>query len=353
MKKVLIVCLMLVLAIALAACGNNNSGTPTPAAPSGGGSTSGTPSSNAAPKEIVLGHVYAEDHNANQACILFKEFIEKESNGAMTVNIQPNSVLGGDEDMLEMCADGTVTLMIPSVASIETYASDWSVLSLPYLYSSVDGAYQAMDGAVGDYMKATLDGTDFVCVGFNSNGTRNMTNNVHPITGLADLKGLKMRVMNSSTYIKWMNALGANATPMGFNEVFTALQQGTVDGQENAAGISHTSGFSEVQKYFSLTEHVYDMNAIICSRLFYDALTADERALFDEGIKTYLEQWQRQAELDEDGYYKEQWEKAGAKINDVSAEAKQEFRTALSGIYAESQQAYPQVWELLEPYRNL
>ena len=329
MKKALILILTLLLTVVFAASGS------------------------AAPKEIVLGHVYAEDHNANQACILFKEYIEKESNGAMTVNIQANSVLGGDEDMMEMCADGTVTLMIPSVASLETYARDWSVLSLPYIYSSVAGAYKAMDGAVGDYMKATLENTDFVCVGFNSNGTRNMTNNVRPITGLADLKGLKMRVMNSNTYIKWMNALGANATPMGFNEVFTALQQGTVDGQENAAGISYTSGFAEVQKFFCLTEHVYDMNAIICSRLFYKNLTDDERALFDKGIKTYLEDWQRQAELNEDGGYKAKWEEAGAKIVDVPAAAKQEFREALSELYKESQQAYPKVWELLDPYRNL
>ncbi|MBC5723826.1 TRAP transporter substrate-binding protein [Lawsonibacter sp. OA9] len=302
-------------------------------------------------KEIVLGHVYAEDHNINRASLQFKDYIEKESGGSMTVNIQPNSVLGGDEDMLEMCAYGTVTLMTPSVASLETYAADWGVLNLPYLYDSVEDAFEAADGELGDYLKSTLDGTEYICVGFNSNGTRNMSNNVRPITCIEDLKGIKMRVMNSSTYIKWMNALGANATPMGFNEVFTGLQQGTIDGQENGAAIAYTSGFNEVQKYFSVTEHVYDMNAIICNRAFYESLTDEEREIFDTGIRTYMEDWQRNTEVSEDGEYIAKWEESGCAVNYLEDDKKEAFREALTPLYEEAEANFPEAWEALSKYR--
>lgn len=335
MKKLISLALAGAMALTLAACGSK------------GGTEEGTTSN---PKEIIVGHVYAEDHNINRACLQFKEYIEEQSGGTMTVNIQPNSVLGGDEDMLEMCADGTVTLMTPSVASIETYSDEWSVLNLPYLYNSVDEAYAAVDGELGDYLKSTLDNMDFMCLGFNSNGTRNMSNNVRPITCLEDLKGIKMRVMNSNTYIKWMNALGANATPMGFNEVFTALQQGTVDGQENAAAISYTSGFNEVCKYFSVTEHIYDMNAIICNRAFYEGLTDSEKEIFDYALKTYLEDWQRNAEVEEDGEYIQKWADSGVAVNYLENDKKDAFREALTGVYEESRAAHPDAWEQLDKY---
>lgn len=354
MKKVLVIFMALALVFAFAACGGEETPAPAPAeSPAEGPAEAPAEASAYTPHEIVVSHVYAEDHNCNTACIMFKEYLEEETDGVWTVNLQPNSALGGDDEALELCAAGTVQLMVPSVASMETYSGAWSVLSLPYIYSSVEGAYQAMDGALGDYIKSTLDGTDFICVGFNSNGTRNMSNNVHPINGIDDIKGLKMRVMNSATYVSWMNALGANATPMGFNEVFTALQQGTVDGQENAAAISYTSAFNEVQKYFSLTEHIYDMNAIICNRDFVEGLNEAELEIFNYAVKTYLEEWQRQTEIDEDSTFIAKWEEGGSAINSVTDEAKAEFREALAGIYAESQAQYPEVWELLEPYRDL
>lgn len=330
------------LAGALTACGGSPS-TPGGTAPSGGGK--GT-------KEIVIGHVYSETHNINVACKEFKEYVEKESGGSLTVNIQPNSVLGGDEDMLEMCAVGTVTLMTPSVASMEVYAPDWSIVSLPYLYNSAEQAYAALDGELGDYLKDTLADTEYLCVGFNSNGNRNMTNNVRPITQVSDLKGIKMRVMNSATYITWMNALGANATPMGFNEVFTGLQQGTVEGQENSASLIFESKFNEVQKYLSVTEHIYDMNAIICNRAFYDGLTDAEKQIFDTGIETYLSKHQREMEAASDADYIKQIEDSGVAVNYLTDEAKEGFRTALADVYANSKSTLgEQIWSLVEKYQ--
>ncbi len=303
-------------------------------------------------KEIVIGHVYSETHNVNVACKEFKEYVERESGGSLTVNIQANSLLGGDEDMLEMCAVGTVTLMTPSVASMEMYSTDWSIVSLPYLYDSAEGMYAALDGDLGDYLKGTLKDTEYVALGFNSNGIRNMSNNVRPITKVADLKGIKMRVMNNPTYVKWMNALGANATPMGFNEVFTGLQQGTVQGQENSASLVYESKFNEVQKYYSITEHVYDMNAIIANRAFYESLTDQEKEIFDYALEEYLVKHQRQMEADSNADYIKKIEDSGTAINYLKDEDKAGFRTALEGVYAESRESLgAEIWSLVEKYQ--
>ena len=352
MKKFFATVLTLAMALSLVACGGGEkpaASTPAASTPAASAPAEGAPVGD--PKEIVVSHTYASDHNVSQAFELFKEFVEKESGGSMTVAHHPNSALGGDEDAMEMMAYGTVTMMVPSVASLEMYAGDWGILSLAYIFPSVDKAFEAVDGELGDFLKATLDGTEFICLGFNSNGTRNMTNNVRPITCLDDLKGIKMRVMNSQTYVDWMNALGANATPMGFNEVFTSLQQGTIDGQENGAANAYTSGFQEVQKYFSVTEHVYDMNAILMNRAFYEDLNEAEKAIIDEGVQTYLMDWQRQTEVDQDGEFIAKWEDAGVQVNYVEESEKQAFRDAMADMHAAAKAKFPEAWAALEKYQ--
>ena len=348
MKKVLSLALSLCLVGSLlTACGSNG-GT------SGGtGGTSGGTGGTGGTKEIVLGHVYAEGHNTNKACLAFKDFIEEKSGGSMTVNVQGNSVLGGDEDMIEMCAEGTVTMMIPSTSTLEMYAPEWAIASMPYLYDSPEDCFAAFDGEVGAYLQATLEDTPYVCVGFNSNGIRSMTNNVRPITCADDLNGIKMRVMSSATYVAWMNALGANATPMGYNELFTGLQQGTVDGQENAPSMIWESAFYEVQKYLSLTEHVYDMNAIIVNRAIYEGLTEEEKAIFDEGVKTYMIDQQRDAEIGDTQSYVDQIAAEGTtEVNTLDAAAKQTFRDKLADYYAQSREELgDEIWDLVAKYQ--
>lgn len=348
-KNVLAAAIGGALIVGLTACGGGGAG-------GGGGNTAAnTPSksSGGASKEIVLGHVYAEGHNTNKACLAFKDYIEKESNGSMTVNVQGNSVLGGDEDMIEMCAEGTVTMMIPSTCTMEMYAPEWAIASIPYLYNTPEDCFKAMDGEVGDYLKATLDGTDYVCVGFNSNGIRSMTNSVRPITTVEDLKGIKMRVMSSTTYVDWMNALGANATPMGYNELFSGLQQKTVDGQENAPSMIWESAFYEVQDYLSLTEHVYDLNAIIVNRAFYEGLTADEKAIFDKGVQTYMIDQQRSAEIGDTQSYVDQIAAEGTtQVNYLDDAAKQTFRDQLADFYAEYRTKLgDEIWDLVAKYQ--
>jgi len=303
-------------------------------------------------QEIIIGHVYSDAHNVNKACLEFEDYVEKQTGSALQVTIMPNSILGGNENMLEMCALGNVTLVTPSLATMEMYAPEWSIVSLPYLFSSAEQMYAALDGALGDYLKATLEDTEYICLGFNSNGIRNMSNNVRPITKVEDLQGITMRVMNNATYETWMKALGANAVPMSFNDVFDALSQGIVQGQENSASLTYDAKFYEVQTYYSITEHVYDMNAIICNRDFYEHLSPAEKEIFDYAISKYLIKHQRQMEAEENDMFIQLLADSGMEINILSAETKEGFQEALFEVYANSRATLGDaVWALVEKYQ--
>lgn len=352
MKKVLSILLASAMALSLVACGGGDTSTPSTSTPSTS-TPAGDSGYTGGEYTISLGHICSENTTLHRACLEFEKFVEAESGGAIQIEIHPNSVLGGDEAMIEMCAEGTVTMMIPSTCTMEMYAPEWAIASIPYLYQSPEDCFEAMDGAVGDYLKATLDGTDYVCVGFNSNGIRSMTNNVRPITQADDLDGIKMRVMSSATYVDWMNALGANATPMGYNELFSSLQSGTVDGQENAPSMIWESAFYEVQSYLSITEHVYDLNAIIVNRNFYESLTDEEKEIFDTGVQTYMIEQQRDAEIGDTQSYIDQIEGEGStEVNYLDDAAKQTFRDKLADFYAEYREKLgDEIWDLVAQYQ--
>lgn len=338
-KKALCVLLAGMMIASLSACGSNRD--------AGGSITGGSAST-----EIVIGHDYQEGHPTNNSVLAFGEYLSEELNGAFTINNQGNNVLGSDEDMIEMCAMGSITMCLPSVASLETYHSAWGITCLPFLYNDIEHSNAAMDGEVGEYLKSTLDNQDFLVLGFASNGIRNMTNSVRPIASVDDLKGIKMRVMNSNTYIEWMNALGANATPLGFNELFTALQQGTVDGQENGADLIYDNAFYEAQEYLSVTQHIYDCNAVVCNRAWYEGLSDEQRTAVDKGVADLIVTAQRKEMLEEDENYVQKLSEAGMTVNVLDAAAKDSFRAALKGIYEKSRLALgDDLWNMVEKYQ--
>ena len=353
MKKTVCLILALTMLFSLAACGStgssgSGSSGSSPAPASSGGSSGGS----TAASEVIIGHDYQEGHPTNTSVVNFGAYLSEQTNGAFTLNNQGNSVLGSDEDMIEMCAMGSITMCLPSVASLETYDPAWGICCLPFLYNDIEHSNAAMDGEVGEYLKKTLDKQDFLVLGFASNGIRNMTNDVRPITKVDDLKGIKMRVMNSNTYIEWMNALGANATPVGFNELFTALQQGTVDGQENGADLIYDNAFYEAQKYLSVTQHIFDCNAVVCNRAWYEGLSSEQRAIVDKGVADLLVAQQRAEMLAEDENYIQKLSDKGMEVNKLDDAAKETFRAELTDIYQKSREKLgDEIWNMVEKYR--
>ena len=290
MKKFLSTLLAAAMCISLAACGGNNS---TPST-SGGGSASSGGSGSAGGSgsgytggsySISLGHICSENHSLHLASLKFKDFVEEQSGGAITVDVHPNGVLGGDEAMLESVALGTLTMVVPSASVMNNYVDAFGILAMPYLFTNTDDAFAAVDGELGELLNQKLVDANvgLTNLGYNFNGIRNMTNKVRPIETPDDLKGLKMRCMSNEMFVTMFKLLGANATPMAWSELFTAMQQGTVDGEENPASLIYESKFQEVQKYLSTTEHIYDFCTICINTDFYNSLDDQAKAIVDSG----------------------------------------------------------------------
>ncbi|MGD9567590.1 MAG: TRAP transporter substrate-binding protein [Sedimentibacter sp.] len=305
-------------------------------------------------KIIKYGHICAEDHSVHLSALKFKEYVEKESNGELVVEIYPNGILGGDVQMTEAVALGTLQIALPSTSVLVMYSPVFGALDMPFMFNNTEKAFEGLNGGpIGEKLDAELEKVGIVNIGYNFNGIRNMTNNVRPINEPADLSGIKMRVMESPVFIDMFKYLGSNATPMSFSELFTGLQQKTVDGQENPASLIYASKFQEVQKYLSLTEHVYSFCANIMNKDFYDSLTDEQKKIVDDGAKQFLVDWQIQSEINDNQTFVDKLKESGMEVNTVSSENKQKFIDDVAPMYEKYEKELgKEIFDIIEPYRQ-
>ena len=337
-QKIVAAGLAATMALSMAACGRN----------AGNGTNAGEDTIT-----INIGHVEAEDRSTHQALVeSFKKTVEEKSNGTISVQIYPNSVLGGDAELTESVAMGTLEAALPSTSVLVSYSDDFGIMDMPYLFSSPENAFAAMDGDLGTYFNEKLEDVGLHSLGYSYNGLRSMTNNSHPIETPDDLKGLKMRVMENEVFIDFFETLGASATPMSFNELFTGLQQHTVDGEENPPSLIYASKFQEVQEYLSLTEHVNNFLGFIMNQDFYNSLTQEQREIIDETAEEFVKA-QRQMELEDTDHYIELLEEEGMQANSLTAEQKADFRQVLEPMYEKYRVQYgEEVFEMAEKYEE-
>lgn len=302
---------------------------------------------------LQVGHVEPEDRSTHRALLKFKEEVETKSNGSILVKLHPNGALGGDVQLTESVAMGTLDMALPATSVLVTYSSKFGILDMPYLFSNTDNAFSAMDGEVGDYFNDVLETVGIKNLGFSYNGLRSTTNNVRPINEPADLKGLKVRVMESPVFIDFFETLGANATPMSFSELFTGLQQGTVEAQENPPSLIYANKFYEVQKYLSLTEHVNNFLAFIINKEVFDSLSTEQQDIITKAANNYVA-LQREMELQDTAKYVELLATdGGVEVNEISDENKQKFRDALEPMYEKYLDEFGQdLFELAEKYNK-
>ncbi len=337
-QKIVAAGLAATMALSMAACGRN----------AGNGTNAGEDTIT-----INIGHVEAEDRSTHQALVeSFKKTVEEKSNGTISVQIYPNSVLGGDAELTESVAMGTLEAALPSTSVLVSYSDDFGIMDMPYLFSSPENAFAAMDGDLGTYFNEKLEEVGIHSLGYSYNGLRSMTNSSHPIETPDDLKGLKMRVMENEVFIDFFETLGASATPMSFNELFTGLQQHTVDGEENPPSLIYASKFQEVQEYLSLTEHVNNFLGFIMNQDFYNSLTQEQREIIDEAAEEFVKA-QRQMELEDTDHYIELLEEEGMQVNSLTAEQKADFRQVLEPMYEKYRVQYgEEVFEMAEKYEE-
>jgi tripartite ATP-independent transporter DctP family solute receptor len=342
MKKLLLVLLVISLVLVnFAGCGGQSS------------TSDVGDSASAEPIVIQFPIVDTMDTSLGQACTLFKEYVEKESNGAMQVSMLPNGQYGGERQAVEAVALGMLQMTVPTSAVLTTYSDNWMILDMPFLFNSKEASYAAVDGELGERLNAELPANGLICLGFGDNGFRHVSNNVRPINVPDDMKGIKIRVMESPVYISMFKLLGANPVPMSFSEVYTALQQGTVDAEENGPVMVAQTKFNEVQKYYSLTKHVCSITAVIVSKTWFEGLSEENQKIIKDGVKTYLVDEQRKIETQLAEECLQNLKDEGMVVNEVSPENLQKFRDAMQPIYAEySDRIDPELYDIIEKYNN-
>ena len=267
MKKALALAISATMIFSLAAC----SGETTP-----DGSNSGN-NSDAKAVTIQLGHGQTEAHPYHLGAARFAELVEEYTNGTVTVEIFPNGTLGAERDMVEGVSMGTIDACITTNAPLTNFNADFNVFEFPYLFSTVEEAREVLDSEIGQNLMDELQNIGIVGLAYFENGFRNITNNVREITTVEDLAGLKIRTMESEIHIESFRVMGANPTPMNWGEVYTALQQGTIDGQENPAMAIVDGNIYEVNQYLAQTEHFYSPAELLINANLFNGLTVDQQ----------------------------------------------------------------------------
>jgi len=290
------------------------------------GGTGGEETSNG--DEVItlrISHVLQENHPSHLSMVeVLKPEIEENSGGRIKVEIYPNAQLGSDRQAIESVSLGSLEMTMPGGAVLAGFYEEYMIFDLPFLYMNREEAYEAWDGELGEKLNEGLASQNMMILGYGENGLRHVTNNVRPIYTPEDLAGLKIRVMENPIHLQTFESLGANPTPIAFGELFTALQQKTVDAQENPLAIINSSKFFEVQDYLSLTGHVFGNAPYLINMDFYNGLDAELQEVVRTAVKN-TETRQREMLAEQEAEDMQALIDAGMQVNELTDEQKQVF----------------------------
>ncbi len=241
----------------------------------------------------------AKDHPLGQGAQKFADLVAQKSGGKIKVSIYANAVLGGDPQNLSAVRGGTLDFTSMATGLLAGVDKQFMVFDFPFLFNNAQEAYAVSDGPVGTQLLDGLSRFGLVGLGIWDLGFRNMTNSKRPIARAEDLQGLKLRVIAAPIYIDMFNTLGANPVPMTFGEVYGALESKAIDGQDNPVGVIESAKFAEVQKYLSLTRHIYTGMPLLMSKKTWDGMSAAERRIITEAADEAKAEERRISQLKE------------------------------------------------------
>ncbi len=278
---------------------------------------------------LKLGHIAEPTNPYAKGADHFAQLVAKKSNGEIEIKVFPSSQLGAQKELIEGVIYGTVDMTLTGTAELGTFQPQMALFDMPFLFKDRKHAFKALD-TVGMELGKALEAKGIKMLGYMENGIRHLTNNIREVKTPADMKGLKIRVMNNKVYIEMMKSLGASATPMAFSELYSALQQGTIDGQENPSAHIYTKRFYEVQKYASLTGHAYAPEPVLISMSTWKKLNDKQQKIIQESAKEAIA-WQRKIAEEEDSVF---WDKikATGKIKITKVDRKP-FMEATKEVY--------------------
>ncbi len=282
--------------------------------------------------KATFAHVVRPTIAKGRAADLFADLVRERTNGQIDISVYPDSQLGTDREITEQMQLGDIQFNAPFTGVLPAFVPQTQLFDLPFAFSSSEGVYNAMHGPVGEILNPYLLEQGLRVLGYWDGGFKSITNNIRPIRTPADIRGMRIRVSQSPLLISQFAALNASGVDIAFAELYTALQQGTVDGQENSLANIYTRRFYETQKYMTVTEHGYLGYAFLVAESFYQSLSDDlKKIIVDTANEVSVWQWE-QARI-EDNEYLEQLRGTSMEVLDLTPAEKQAFLEATASVY--------------------
>jgi TRAP-type transport system periplasmic protein len=267
----------------------------------------------------------------------FAEVVAAKSAGKIKVNLFPGGVLGGDAPTVSAMQGGTIDMATMNSGILASQVKEFAIYDFPFMFANEKEADAVVDGQFGKMMHNRLPEKGLIGLGYFELGFRNMTNSKRPLTKVEDIAGLKIRVIPNPINLDWVKALGANPTPLAFPEVYAALEQKAIDGQENPLTVITANKLYEVQKHLALTRHVYNPQSVLISKKTWDALSADEKKIFEEATLE-ASKVQRAASRKQTAEAIDQLKKSGMQVTEFDAAENKKLRDKMKPVidkYAE------------------
>lgn len=320
-RKFSLIALGAVAALSLASC----SGTADTGASAAGGDS----------YTIKFGNVISAGDTQNQAYDVFAELVKERSDGRITVEVYPDSQLGGEREMVEATQAGDLEMTAPSAGVLANFDDSLQVFDFPFIFEDAETAYEVLDSDIGDEMLAGIEDSGLVALGWGENGFRNLAMTDGVVKTPDEMKGQKLRTMQVPMHIAYWESIGASPTPMAFAEVFTALQQGVVDGVENPYELLHSAKFTEPASYLTETRHIYDPEVILIGKDFFDGLSAEDQEILQSSADDMIVEL-RELKVDISDKVRADIEEAGGTVTDLSKAERQEWIDSAIPFYQEN-----------------
>jgi TRAP-type transport system periplasmic protein len=279
-------------------------------------------------------------HPLEQGAAKFAELVAAKSGGKFKVNVFPGGTLGGDAPNVSALQGGTIEFVMLNSGILASQVKDFEVYDFPFMFANAKEADAVVDGPFGQKLHAKLQEKGIVGLAYTELGFRNITNSKKPINTVEDIAGLKLRVIPNAINVDWVKALGANPTPLAFPEVYAALEQKAIDGQENPLSVIVANKFGEVQKYLALTNHQYNPQSLIFSKKVWDTLSPTEQKILQDAALEAA-RFQRQVNRDAAAGQLDTLKKAGMQVSEFSPAEQAKLRDKLKPVIDKHGAAIP------------
>ncbi|MDQ2103409.1 TRAP transporter substrate-binding protein [Azospirillum isscasi] len=274
--------------------------------------------------------IHPGDYPTVEAVKYMGKLLSERTNGKLGVKVYPNGALGNERDTIEQIKIGGLDMMRVNVAPLNNVVPETMVVALPFIFRNTDHMHAVLDGPIGDEILAAMESQGLVGLAFYDSGSRSLYTK-KPVSSLADLKGMKIRVQQSDLFVSMIEALGANPTPMPMGEVYTGLKTGIIDAAENNYPSYESSRHFEAAKYYTRTEHAMAPEVLVFSKVSWDRLSKDDQAAIRKAAKDSVP-YMRKLWAEREEASRAIVEKAGSQIGDVAN--KQEFVDAMKPVFA-------------------